>query len=239
MTERFSASVAGRHMACHASANLELAIPNWTDPVRDETAGQKGVGTARHKMLEPIMELSPTDMMHMIRVQQYVLDLRRTRRFKVLIEEKVQATWLDSAPYTTADLVLYTKDELHVIDYKWGKIPVDVIDNEQLLFYDVCYAPLAPKAKQVTNHILQPYADNFDSWTVSAAELQKFMDHAIATEKAIAAGSLTFGPTDKHCTFCPANPHSRGDKGKPLCPAMMQILYPQNRMDEDEILGLA
>lgn len=238
MTERFSASVAGRHMACHASANLELAIPNWTDPVRDETAGQKGVGTARHKMLEPLMALSPGDLGHMIRVQQYVHDLRQTRRFKVLVEEKVQATWLDSAPYTTADLVLYTQDELHVIDFKWGKIPVDVIDNEQLLFYDVCYAPLAPKAKQVTNHILQPYADNFDSWTVSTTELQKFMDDAIATEKAIAAGSLAFGPSDKHCTFCPANPHSRGDKGKPLCPAMMQVLYPQNRMDEDEILGL-
>jgi len=225
-------------MACHASANLELAIPNWTDPVRDETAGQKAVGTSRHKMLEPMMELSPKDLQLMIDLMQYVADLRKTRRFKVLIEEKVQATWLDSAPYTTADLVLHTQDELHIIDYKWGKIPVDVIDNEQLLFYGVSYAPLAPKAKKVTFHILQPYADNFDSWTVSTTELKKFMDQAIATEKAIANGSLSFGPSDKHCLFCPANPHSRGDKGKPLCPAMMQILYPQNRMDEDAILGL-
>jgi hypothetical protein len=237
MTERFSASVAGRHMACHASANLELAIPNWVEPVRDETKGQKAVGTDRHKMLEPMMELSPGDLQHMIDVMQYVANLRKTRRFKVLIEEKVEATWLDSRPSTTADLVLYTQDELHVIDYKWGKIPVDVVDNHQLLFYDVCYAPLAPKAKKVTNHILQPYAKNFDSWTVSTTELQKFMEEAIATEKAIAAGSLKFGPSD-HCTFCPANPHSRGDKGKPLCPAMMQLLYPSAGVDEDAVLSL-
>lgn len=238
MTERFSASVAGRHMACPASANIELAIPNWIAPVRDESAGQKAVGTARHKMIEPIVELGASDMQRMIDVLQYVADLRKTRRFKVLVEEKVQATWLQSQPYTTADLVLYTQDELHVIDYKWGKIPVDVVDNEQLLFYDVCYAPLAPKAKQVTNHILQPYANNYDSAVVSTTELQKFMDAAIAAEKRVLAKDLTFGPSDKHCLFCPANPHSRGDKGKPLCPAMMQVLYPSAGVDEDAILAL-
>lgn len=237
MTERFSASVAGRHMACHASANLELAIPNWEAPVRDETAGQKGVGTARHKMLEPMMELGPSDLQHMIDVMQYVADLRKTRRFKVLVEEKVQATWLQSQPFTTADLVLHTQDELHIIDYKWGKIPVEVVDNEQLLFYGVTYAPLAPKAKQVTLHILQPYAANYSSWTVTTLELQKFMDEAIAAEDSILRGSLQFGPSD-HCTFCPANPHSRSDKGRPLCPPMMQLLYPTNRLDEDAILGL-
>lgn len=238
MTERFSASVVGRHMACPASANIELAIPNWVAPVRDENAGQKAVGTARHKMIEPIVDLSPRDMQHMIDVLQYVADLRKTRRFKVLIEQPVTALWLTSQPSTTADLVLHTQDEIHVIDYKWGKIPVDVIDNEQLLFYDVCYAPLAPKAKKVTNHILQPYADNFEKIEVTTTELQKFMDAAIAAEKRVLAKDLTFGPSDKHCTFCPANPHSRGDKGKPLCPAMMQLLYPTNRLDEDEILGL-
>lgn len=237
MSVRFSASNAGRLMACPASAHLDLAIPNWIDPVRDETAGQKGIGTARHKMLEPMMELAPRDLQHMIDVMQYVADLRKTRRFKVLVEQTVTATWLQSQPTTTADLVLHTADELHVIDYKWGKIPVDVIDNVQLLFYGVCYAPLAPKAKSITVHILQPYADNYESWTVRADELKKFMDEAIAAEARVLAKDLTFGPGD-HCTFCPANPHSRGDKGRPFCPPMMQLLYPQPPIDEDEILGL-
>lgn len=237
MSVRFSASAAGRLMACPASANLDLAIPNWVEPVRDETAGQKGVGTARHKMLEPMMELSPSDLQHMVTLMQYVADLRKTRRFKVLVEEKVKATWLVSQPSTTADLVLHTQDELHVIDFKWGKIAVDVIDNVQLLFYGVSYAPLAPKAKQVTLHILQPYADNYDKVVVTTTELAKFMDEAIAAEQRVLAKDLTFGPSH-NCTFCPANPHSRGDKGKPLCPAMMQMLYPTTRVDEAEILGL-
>jgi hypothetical protein len=237
MTERFSASAAGRQMACHASANLELAIPNWVAPVRDETAGQKGVGTARHKMLEPMMELSPRDLQLMIDLMQYVANIRKTRRFKALVEESVEALWLDKPTRTTADLVLYTQDQLEIVDYKWGKIPVEVYGNEQLLFYAACYAPLAPKAKEVTMHIAQPYADNYDSWTVNTNELRKFMDEAIAAQRAIDNGSLKFGPSD-HCMFCPANPHSRGDKGKPLCPPMMQLLYPTAREDEDAILAL-
>ena len=57
------------------------------------------------------------------------------------------AEWLPSKPGTTADLVLYVADEIHVIDLKTGKIPVLVYDNQQLLFYAATYGHLAPKAK--------------------------------------------------------------------------------------------
>jgi hypothetical protein len=236
MPQRFSASSAGRHMACHASANLDLAIPNWVDPVRDEMAGAKGVGTNYHTFFANIAELSAKDIAHFASALQYLADLRSTRRFKVLVEQKVTAEWLATKPTTTADLVLYTQDELHVLDLKTGKIPVDPYENEQLLFGAVTYAPLAPKAKGATLHILQPWADGNQSWYASANRLAQFMDDALAAEAAIQQGSVTFGPSD-HCKFCPANPHSRGDKGKPLCPAMMQMLYPPI-LDEDSILAL-
>lgn len=237
MPERLSASVAGRHMACHASAQLDLAIPNWTPPVEDRTADNAANrGSHKHKVLEPIMEMSAKDIGYMAQYLQYVADLRSTRRFKVLIEHPVKATWLTTQPGTTADLVLYTQDEIHVLDGKWGKIPVEVKENEQLLFYAACYGGLAPKAKGVTAHILQPYADNFESWFIDTNRLAQFMAEAQAAEAAIQGGSVTFGPGD-HCKFCPANPHSRGQKGSPLCPAMMQMLYPSH-VNEDEILSL-
>lgn len=235
MAERFSASVAGRHMACPASANLELAIPNWTPPVVDPLKGAKGKGTNLHEIFEKAWEYSATDLKHIADTMTYVAELRSTRRFKVLIEEGVKATWLQTQPGTTADLVLYTRDELHILDTKTGRIPVSVHDNEQLLFYAVCFAPLAPLAKGVTLHILQPWANNMESVFITTQELEVFMQAAIAAEKKILAGDTTFGPSD-HCKFCPANPHSRGDKGKPLCPAMMQMLYPAH-IDEAEILG--
>lgn len=235
MSEQFSASRAARHMACHASAHLELAIPNWTPPVVDPTAGAKGQGTRMHEMLEPLWALSPTNLRHVGNVVDYVARVRALRRFNVLIEETVVADWLPSAPSTTADLVLYVQDEIHIIDFKWGKIPVEVVDNEQVLYYARSYAHLAPKAQGVTGHIVQPYADVFESWFMDTAELLRFETKAIATDTAITAGSTSFGPSD-HCLFCPAYPHSRGDKGKPLCPATMALLYPPI-IDEDEILN--
>jgi hypothetical protein len=224
-------------MACHASANLDLAIPNWVPPVEDRTKDSAANrGTLKHEHFANIMEYSSSDMKKMASAIDYIADLRATRRFKVLVEQSIKVTWLATTPLTTMDLVLHTQDELHVIDLKTGKIPVEVIDNEQLLYGAVTYAPLAPRAKGVTLHILQPWAGGNQSWFASTTVLKQFMEDAIAAEAAIQAGSTTFGPSD-HCKFCPANPHTRGDKGHPLCPVLMQTLYPKP-FDEDELLSL-
>jgi len=236
MTERFSASVAGRHMACHASANLDKAIPGWVAPVKDPKAGRKGEGSMLHELFAQVMELRAKEMYYFAKALEYASEIRSRRRFNVLIEESIKATWLVNQPQTQVDCVLHTQDEMHIIDWKAGKIPVEVIDNEQLLFYAACFAPLAPKAKGVTVHIVQPWADNMNSWFVDTNRLGQFMAEAQATEAAVNAGDLSFGPSD-HCTFCPANPHSRGDKGTPLCPPMLRILYP-GLVDEDAILNL-
>lgn len=235
-SKRFSASNAGMMMSCHASANLDKAILGWTPPDVDPTAGAKGKGTDLHEIFAKVAELPARDIEHVATALKYLAELRSQRRFQVLIETPARATWLPSSPGTTADLVLFTQDEIHVVDWKTGKIFVDVVENEQMLFYSATYAHLAPKAKGVTAHIVQPWADNIESWFISAPRLKKFMDDAVATDMAITAGSTKFGPSD-HCKFCPANPHSRGDKGSPLCPPMLQLLYP-SVVDEDEILGL-
>lgn len=198
-------------------------------------SGAKGKGTTMHAMLEPLWALSAGDLKHVVAVAEYVSQLKSQRRFNVLIEETVTADWLPSAPKTTADLVLYVADEIHVIDFKWGKIPVEVVDNKQVLHYARSYAHYAPRAKGVTGHIVQPYAGVFESWFMDTAELFRFETAAVAADNAIAAGSITFGPSDA-CMFCPAYPHSRSEKGKPLCPATMALLYPPI-IDEDEILN--
>lgn len=241
MPERFSASNAAKHMACSASANLEKAIPFWVKPDR-RVGGAADHGTDMHAIFETLMNLTRSDQLAFIKVLEYITNLRTGKRFNVLTEERVEAIWLKpdpvtgELPTTTVDLVLYTQTEIHVIDLKWGKIEVPVVDNDQLLYYGACFAPLAPKAKSVKLHILQPHADNLEMWEVSATDLGAWMDKAAAAQARIHAGDVTFGPSD-HCKFCPAYPHSRGEKGKPLCPATLQILYPP-KMDEDEILGL-
>ena len=235
MTKRFSASSAGRLMACPASANLELAIPGFVEPPR--VVGKSADhGTSIHEIFEEVWELSPRDMDMFAQCVAYVAALRKTRRFNKLIEATVKATWLQDEPETTVDLALYTQDELHILDTKTGRIRVDVHDNKQLMYYAVTLAHLAPKAKGVTLHILQPWAEgNIESVFVSASELNVFKDEAIEAERKIKAKDLTFAPSD-NCTFCPANPHGRGAKAEQFCPAMMQLLYP-TFVDEAEILG--
>ena len=236
--KRFSASSAAQLMACPGSANLELSIPGFVEPERDEDAGRKAVGRDMHQVLEKAAKFKPKDMAGLAAAMLYVAELRQTRRFKILTEETVVADWLPSKPNTTADVVLYVQDELHIVDYKTGKIAVDAVENEQLMFYAMCYQHLAPRATGVTLHIVQPFSSEGNSvWFVSAARLAQFANDAIKTDEKILALDTTLGPSD-HCTFCPANPHSRGDKGRPFCPVMMNLLYPKVDLDEDEILNL-
>lgn len=238
IVERFSASRAAQLMACHGSANLELSIPGWVPPVIDREKGAKGKGSRLHEYLEGTSDLTARDLRCLAEALLYMADLRSRRRFHVLKEETVEATWLQSKPRTTVDVVLYTADELHIVDYKTGMIEVSPINNEQLMYYALCFAHLAPKADGVHLHIVQPWTkeSNMTEWFISAADLQDFMLLAQAAEKEILSGSTVLSPSD-HCTFCPANPHSRSDKGRPMCPPMMQLLYPQH-FDESAILDL-
>jgi hypothetical protein len=226
--EIFSASRAGRHIMCHASAQLELAIPNWVPPEVDETKDNAANrGTHMHTVFAELMGLRTRDAEMMGRAVDYVARIKDQRpRLKSLIEEPRRADWLATRPWTTADLVLHLKDELHVLDLKTGQVPVSAVENMQLMFYARTYLDLAPNAKGVTVHIVQPWADNMESWYVTGQRLKQFEAQALLAEAAIQGGSTTFGPSD-HCMFCPANPHGRGARGAPNCPAMMGFLYPQ------------
>lgn len=238
--ERLSASNAAKHMACHASANLEVAIPGWHPPDVDDTAASSK-GTSMHEVLELAATFSPAEMQALAEAMQYVAELRTKRRFNKMIEAEGNGWWLSSTPLTRADLVLWVSDEIHVIDYKFGRIPVDVFGNAQLKYYALAFAHLAPKAPGVTVHIVQPLAEhplnggpNIDSEFFSAAELEQFRLESVAAERAILAGDVTMTPGE-HCKFCPANPHGRGVKQAPWCKAMLDVLYPSN-LDVDDIL---
>lgn len=234
-----TASKASQLTSCHASAHLDLAIPGWTppDPQAPKVAADRG--TNMHDLLEKSGDFTPKEQAGIARAMAYVAELRQKRRFTQLREETVEATWLKHKPKTTADVVLYTKDQLEIVDYKMGKIPVEVVDNSQLKYYAVTYGFLAPKAKGVTVHIVQPFADNIVSWWVSATELKTFAQECIDAEAAIDAGSVKFMP-GSHCTFCPANPMMRGSKdakGYPFCPAVLQMMHP-DPTDLDEIAAM-
>lgn len=236
--KKLTASSAARFSACPGSANLPEAIPGWTDPVIPETSAVSK-GTVLHELLADAAGLSRSDLLRTVAALEYFAALRQTRNFKVLVEEPKEATWLPDPVTSTADAVLYLQDELHIIDWKTGSIAVDPFDNDQLMFYAATYAHLAPNASGAYLHIVQPWSKEWDSTTcvayVSAQDIQDFMKRMVAASGRVNANDLTLTPGD-HCMFCPANPHVRGPKGSPSCPAMMAVLYPERAELQQQLM---
>lgn len=235
LPDRLTASVAAKHIHCHASANLELAIPGFEPPIEDPTVDNAANrGTRLHELFAELMHGSTKDAKKFSEALEYVSEVRSRRRFRRLIEKTEDVVWLHAGLQTTADLVLYVRDEIHVLDLKTGRIPVEVTDNYQLLYYAATYGHYAPNAKGVHLHIVQPWADNMEEWFADTQTIADFMQQAVDAQMQIDNGDTTFTPGD-WCTFCPANPHARTEKGHPSCPAMMRMLYPEI-LDEQEIL---
>lgn len=162
------------------------------------------------------------------RVEWYATEVDGLPNSRMWSEVPVKATWLEGLYTTTPDLVAYESlsKTLTVVDFKAGAIPVDAIDNDQLLYYAACYYHTLHPIADVTSvrmEIIQP--GNTSEHSITIDELETWIKKAVAAEEEILKGSLKLVPGDG-CTFCPANPHTRGDKGAPLCPAMMEVLYP-------------
>lgn len=144
---------------------------------------------------------------------------------KIFVEEKKSADWLESAPYTTADFIITDGDHMYVIDFKFGDIEVDPIMNEQLMYYAQTYRTTETEFTLV---ILQ--RNNMAEWDLAPSVLDKWVAKIQQSEREIMAGDLTFR-AGSHCTFCPANPVGRGDKGNVFCPTMLRITF--GKRDEE------
>ena len=139
---------------------------------------------------------------------------------EVLSEVKATAEWLSTKPKTTVDLILKDQHVMHVLDLKMGEVEVSPIENTQLMYYAWTFG--AVNYDSVRLHIMQ--RGFTDHWDVSRDTLHEWSNEMKESERAILAHDLTLTVGD-HCKFCPANPHSRGDKGNKACPVMMHFLY--------------
>lgn len=242
--QKFSASQAEKFIGCHASADLENAIPGFklpeNDPDREpiipenlgyivemiekvstSTGSSKAAnrGTMLHACVATLLaEFSTAGKLQQLTNLFIILNsVMNKRRYKMLIEETAVLDWLQRPAPTTADLVLYTADELHVWDWKFGSMPVDP-SALQLKIYGLAFQHYAPKAKGVWVHVLQP--GNAESAYFSNEQLQQAKELVIQHEAEVLAGDLSFN-TGKQCEFCPASPFTRGAKGNLSCPTFI------------------
>lgn len=182
-----------------------------------------------------IVAMEPRRIMFLAEALRQIQDIKDSMEpvVNVIVEEKVQATWLKTAPNTTADLVMYDSKTAYVIDLKMGDVPVSAEDNEQLMYYGLTY--LLPDKLHLKINLVILQRNNLSTWVVPLAKLNTWMEDMQKSEQAILDGDLTLTPGD-HCKFCPANPHSRGDRGNKVCQPMQYLLYGMRdliKSDED------
>lgn len=228
---RVGASSAKRFLNCPGSVELSKNIPEQTSVFAKE--GQNAHAFAEYCLssnLKP-SAMTPAIQSHvesllgfkidaeMIRGIQVYIDLideikAKSPKAKWEVEKRFHLDFIDKEAFGTCDFVLYEDfGTLRVVDLKYGAgVFVDVIDNEQLIYYAIGAAWDTQRNafhdfEDVELTIVQPRASGgpFRKYKFPAKELEKwakiFSDGIKATR--IPGAPLKDG---EWCQFCPAKP---------------------------------
>lgn len=276
-----SASGAERWMACTPSARFEekfLALY----PEQDGSSNFAAEGTLAHEIAElelryrigqrsnsayrnEMNHLKSNDLYYdgMIDdVQPYVdfvleeFEAEKTRvgviSVRLFLEQRFRLERYIPESFGTNDSSIYSKDQLHIIDLKFGKgLEVSPVENKQLMIYalgalEEIGESKAKKVKQVKVTIVQPRLDSIETWVIST---EKLLDWAINELKPTAEiafkGDGTF-QTGDHCQFCKAKPKCLAWSARVNELARLDFTQPINEndlqkpefMDDEDLLAI-
>lgn len=204
-----SASSAHRWLKCPPSARIAAEFPD-----RESEAAREG--TAAHESAEAFFKQwkIPEDP-HVKAYVEYMQELiRQYHPCKYQIELRVDYSHIAPRGFGTADCVIYTKDMLHIVDFKYGKgVRVDAGENSQMILYALgACRTLGIQPSEIRFTIYQPRMDNISTWSLDGEELQHYADkiRPQAGKAWEGKGELEAGD---HCTFCPY---------KTICPEFKQ-----------------
>lgn len=123
----------------------------------------------------------------------------------IRVEEQVDYSTFAPEGSGTADCLILFGDELHVIDFKYGKgVLVSPEDNPQLKLYAlgaISKFGLIYSFNKVTLHIVQPRLSNIDDWSISTADLLAWGFSIQPTAQLAFTGQGEF-KSGEHCRFC-------------------------------------
>lgn len=222
-------SSAFRWLKCPGSVN---AVPENFDPV-DATNPAAERGTLGHAIVEyrltgkgeytkiPFaVQLSEIDDYNREQLEygveecvSFVEDLKKGG-YAVYLETKIASMVIPDRHGGTVDVIAVKGEILHVVDFKFGNIPVDVDDNKQIQSYLNLARPYFPECTTFRGTIIQPSQGGADTVDFSAEELDEHLLDVV-----VASASTEFNAGD-HCRFCPLLTHKNG-----ACPTHEKYLY--------------
>lgn len=251
-----SASSAHRWMTCTPSACLEQEFP-------DSSSEAAAEGTLAHEMCElkvtnafikKMVKATYTRKMNALRKSElYQLEMDRYTdeyldyvygvyvSFKeapfIAVEQRVDFSQYVPEGFGTCDCVMIYGNELHIIDFKYGKgVPVSAENNPQLRLYGLGalleYGMLWD-IKAVIMHIVQPRLNLYTSEELTVDELMLWADEVNKKAELAIKGEGEFAPSENACRFCRAKEVCRARAEKNLELAKLDFQMPPVLSDEE------
>ncbi|SKC58063.1 DUF2800 domain-containing protein [Maledivibacter halophilus] len=168
----------------------------------------------------------------------YVMEvISRYREPLVLIEERLDLSKFAKESYGTADAIIVTDGELHVIDYKHGQgILVDANQNTQLMLYGLGALDLFDgiyDIEKVTMHIYQPRRENISTFEIVADKLYRWAEEVIIPKSKLAFNGEGEFESGDWCRFCKAKSICRERANVALEIARCEFKLPPLLSDEE------
>jgi hypothetical protein len=224
-----SASGADRWMSCTPSARLESTLPEQKR--KANSFDYSAEGTLAHEIAEIKLKkhydqidatefelrynVAKQSKYYNEEMENYVDSYCVYVRSQIgegdrpLFEQKVDfSEWIPQG-FGTADVVIISKNTIHIMDLKYGAgIPVSAIDNAQLRLYGAgTYSKFKEEISEIKTvkfTIIQPRLDNISSDQTTLEKLLDWMKYVVAPRaKKAWVGSGEFMPGD-HCKWCRA-----------------------------------
>lgn len=222
-----SASGSHRWINCPGSVSLEQLFLQQNN-IEDVSSRYAEEGTAMHEFAEHCFArgVYPSDCLgktfnnhvieqeHVNYVSVYIDYVNGLGLKHYFFEKQVDFSPWVTEGFGTCDVIGFQKNELHIIDFKYGKLIVNADMNSQGLLYALgAYNDfnMMFDIEQVTIHIVQPRIDNISTFTLSLTDLLEWGEwvkgkaaQALSTNAPMVAG-------EKQCQFC---------KAKAQCPTL-------------------
>lgn len=217
-----SASSAHRWLACTPSARLEQQEEGECTVYAEE-------GTEAHELAEIMLnhiyngiswrkydEFRKRSKYWTQEFEEYVEDYVRyiknitdkleqnNKKYHIYIELRVNFSNFVPQGFGTADCLIVTEKDLHVLDLKFGQgVPVTAKSNPQMRLYALGTLNLFPNTENIKMTICQPRLDNFDTDTISKADLLNWALYEVKPKAdAAVRGEGTLVAGEKQCKFC-------------------------------------
>lgn len=213
-----SPSSSARWLKCPPSARLQLKFKDELSPYAKEGTDAHSLCEFKLKSLLGQETKDPREDLDYLNQEMedcsdgyaaYVLEIVEASQTPIIyIEEKLDLSSFIPEASGTADCLIVSDENLHVIDYKHGMgVEVDAKENTQLMIYALGALYLFDgiyDIETVALHIYQPRRDNISVFTISKADLYQWSKEDLEPRAKIAFEGEGDFKAGEHCRFCKA-----------------------------------